>query len=77
MSSFHSPFSKGAFTIYVYNVRWVGGQKSGKFVKVCSIEIVNEGRWVVKNVGKIVNVNCERPLSNRATPHYCCKAFMA
>ena len=43
-------FAKGAFTIYVYNARWVGGQKSGKFVNVYSIKIVNEGRWVVKNV---------------------------
>ena len=34
--------SKGAFTIYVYNARWVGGQKSGKFVNVYSIKIVNE-----------------------------------
>ena len=58
-------FSKGAFTIYVYNTRWVGGQKSGKFVNVYSIKIVNEGRWVVKNVWKIVNVNCERPLSTK------------
>ena len=41
---------KGAFTIYVYNARWVGGQKSGKFVNVYSIKIVNEGRWVVKNM---------------------------
>ena len=39
----------GVFTIYVYNARWVGGQKSGKFVNVYSIKIVNEGRWVVKN----------------------------
>ena len=40
----------GAFSIYVYNTRWVGGQKSGKFVNVYSIKIVNEGRWVVKNM---------------------------
>ena len=42
--------------------RWVGGQKSGKFVNVYNIKIVNEGRWVVKNMRKIVNVNCECPL---------------
>ena len=41
-------FPLGSFTIYVYNARWVGGQKSGKFVNVYSIKIVNEGRWVVK-----------------------------
>ena len=40
----------GAFTIYIYNARWVGGQKSGKFVNVYSIKIVNEGRWVVENM---------------------------
>ena len=51
------------FTIYVYNARWVGGQKSGKFVNVYSIEIVNEGRRVVKNMRKFVNVNFERPQS--------------
>ena len=34
-------FDKGAFTIYVYNARWVGGQKSGKFVKIYSIKIIN------------------------------------
>ena len=31
-----------------YNAGWVGGQKSGKFVNVYSIEIVNQNRWVVK-----------------------------
>ena len=41
---------KGAFTIYVYNARWVGGQKFGKFVSIHRIKIVNEGSWVVKNV---------------------------
>ena len=41
-------FHKGVFTIYVYNARWVGGQKSGKFVNVYNIEIVTKGRWVVK-----------------------------
>ena len=25
------------------------------------MKIVNEGRWVVKNMRKFVNVNCERP----------------
>ena len=55
--------TKGAFTIYVYNARWVGGQKSGKFVNVYSIKVVNEGRLIAKNVWKIVNVNCERPLN--------------
>ena len=40
----------GAITNYVYNARGVVGQKYGKFVNVYSIEIVNEGRWVVKNL---------------------------
>ena len=40
----------GAFTICVYNARWAGGKKSGNFVNVYSIEIVKEGRWVVKNM---------------------------
>ena len=40
---------KGWFTIYVYNARWVGGQKYGKFVNVHSIKVVNVGGWVVKN----------------------------
>ena len=40
----------GAFTIYGYNARWVGGQKYGKFVTVYTIKIVNEGRWLVKNM---------------------------
>ena len=31
------------FTIYVFNARWVGGQKYGKFVNVHSIKIVNGG----------------------------------
>ena len=35
----------GAFKIYVYNSRWVDGQKSGKFVNVYNKEIVNGGRW--------------------------------
>ena len=54
---------QGAFTIYVYNARWVCGQKSGKFDNIYGMKIVNEGRWMVKNVRKIVNVNCECPLS--------------
>ena len=41
----------------------MGGQKSGKFVNVYSMKIVNEGRRVVKNMRKFVNVNCERPLT--------------
>ena len=45
-----SHWSLGAFTIHVYNARLMGGQKSGKFVNVYSIEIVNEGGWVVKNL---------------------------
>ena len=44
-------------------VRGVGGQKSGKFVKVYSMKIVNKGRLVVKNLWKIGKVNCERPLT--------------
>ena len=40
----------GAFKIYVYNFRWVGGQKFGKFVNVYNKEIVNGGRWGVKNM---------------------------
>ena len=40
----------GAFTIYVDNARWVGGQKFGIFVNIYSIKIVKEGRWVVKNL---------------------------
>ena len=32
------------------NYRWVDGQKFWKFVDVHSIRIVEEGRWVVKNV---------------------------
>ena len=40
----------GMFTIHVYNARWVGGKKSGNFVNIYSIRIVNEGRWVVKNL---------------------------
>ena len=41
----------------------MGDQKSWKVVNVYSIEIVNEGGRVVKNVWKIVNVNWECPLS--------------
>ena len=41
---------EGWFTIYVYNTRWVGGQRFGKFVNVYSIKLVNGGRWVVKNM---------------------------
>ena len=37
--------AKGAFTIYVYSARWVGGPNSEKFVNFDSIKIVNEGRW--------------------------------
>ena len=48
--------------------RWVDGQNSGKFVNVYSIKIVNEGRWVVKNMRKFVNVNCERPLRENFDP---------
>ena len=36
---------KGAFTIYVYNARWVGDQKFWKFVNVYSINIVKKGGW--------------------------------
>ena len=39
-------YHQGAFTVYVYNPRWVGNQKSGKFVNVYSIKIVNEGSTV-------------------------------
>ena len=55
---------KGSFTTCVYNARWVGDKKSGTFVNVYSINFVNEGRWLVKNMRKFVNVNCERPLWN-------------
>ena len=40
----------GPYTIYVHNARWAGGQKSGKFVNVYNIKIVNEGRWVIKKL---------------------------
>ena len=40
----------GGFTIYVYNARWVGGQKTRKFVNVDSINIVNVGGWVIKKL---------------------------
>ena len=46
---------KGAFTIYVYNARWVGDQKFGNFVNIYCIKIVNQCRWVN---------NFERPLSS-------------
>ena len=40
----------GAFKIYVYNFRWVGGQKFGKFVNVYSIKTINVGGLEVKNL---------------------------
>ena len=54
--------------MYVYNDRWVGSQRFWKIVNVYSIKIVNEGRWVVKIVWKIVNVNCEWPLIMQSHP---------
>ena len=44
------PWACGAFTIYVYNARWMGSQKFGIFGNVYSIKIVNDGWWVVKNM---------------------------
>ena len=31
-----------------------------KFANVSSITIVNKGKWMVKNMQKFINENCER-----------------
>ena len=45
--------SKGAFTIYVYNARWVDSQKFGNFVNGGSIKIVTVGWWLAKKCEKL------------------------
>ena len=49
--------ARWGFTVYVYNARWVGGQKSGKIVKVYGINCKRLGEWVAKNWLILVNLN--------------------
>ena len=42
--------TKGWFTIYVYNPRWVGGQKSMKIVNVLACNCKRRGGLVIKNL---------------------------